>query len=459
MLCKENFVSRLGFIMTVAGCAIGLGNVWRYPFIAGMSGGAIFVLFYLFFLLLLGIPVLMIELSIGRAAECSPVKAFTKLVPNRRSWKYMGYLSLLGSLLLMSFYSVITGWLLYYFGHLIQGEFVNLSTEQIQTKFAKLLSNPYDQLWCALATIFVSCLVCYRGIQKGVEKFTKPGMIGLFIILIVLVIKALSLEHADIGLKFYLMPNLDNLNKIGIPLTVYNAMNQAFFTLSIGIGAVLAIAAYAKKGHSLLKEAAIICSLDTLVALCAGLIIFPACFNYNLTPDQGPTLIFITLLNMFNQMDNGLLWGALFFFFLFIAALLTMIAVIEAIIANCCDLFNWTRTKSSWTNCVVLTLLATPIILGFNVWKDIKPFGEGSDILSLADFILSNNLLPIGSIIMLIFCTTRYGWGWDKCIAEINQGDGIKLKGGRYMHIYFKYVLPVMILGIFLMGYYQLFFK
>lgn len=459
MSYRENFVSRIGFLMVVAGCAIGLGNVWRFPYITGESGGAIFVLFYLFFLVALGIPILMVELSIGRAAECSPVKAFTKLAPGHKHWKLLGLVTLFGLYVLMSYYSVITGWILYYVGHIVQGDFTNLQQSQISEKFQGQLNSPSDQFWCTFATLFIACLICYKGIQRGIEKFTKPAMAGLFILLLVLIAKAFSLEKANVGLEFFLSPNLENLEKVGLPTAIYNAMNQAFFTLSIGIGTVLAIAAYSKSGHSLLKEAAIICSLDTVVAIAAGLIIFPACFNYGITPDQGPYLIFITLLNMFNQMDNGIIWGSMFFFFLFIAALLTMIAVIESIIANCCDLFDWSRQKSSAINLLLMTVLSVPIVLSSNILAFIHPLGKGSDLLSLADFFVSNNMLPIGSLLMVIFCTSRYGWGWEKCTEEINKGNGIKIGKSRIMFYYFKYVLPVMILTIWTIGYYQMFFK
>lgn len=456
---KENFVSRLGFLMVVAGCAIGLGNVWRFPFITGESGGAIFVLFYLFFLITLGLPVMLVELSIGRAAQASPVKAYPKLTPHNKKWIGLGLLSLFGLYLLMSYYSVITGWILYYLGHLVQGDFSKLNNEEVDAKFINLLNSPSDQFWCTLATIFISCLICYRGLQKGVEKFTKPAMIGLLLILIVLVIKSLSLEKAHIGLAFYLMPNLDNLEKVGLPLAIYNAMNQAFFTLSLGTGAVLAIGACAKKDHSLLKESLIICSLDTIVALAAGLIIFPACFNFGITPNQGPTLIFQTLLHMFNMMDHGIVWGSLFFFFLFIAALLTMLAVIEAIIATCSEIFNCSRAKSSLVNFFILVAISTPIMLGYNVLSSVQPLGEGSTILDFADFLMSNNLLPIGSVLMIIYCTSRFSWGWDNFVNEINQGIGIKLTYKKWLYYYFKFVIPCMIITILAMGYYQIFFK
>ncbi|MBR1924045.1 MAG: sodium-dependent transporter [Ruminobacter sp.] len=452
------FASRLGFLLVAAGCAVGLGNVWRFPFITGQCGGAIFVLIYIVFLFLLGIPILTVELAIGRSSGCSVVKAFTSISPNFRRWGVIPVISMFGLYMLMSYYSVIAGWLVYYFVQVAEGSTIGLSQTEIGAKFNSLQADPYIQLAYVFMVIATVCFICYRGLQNGVEKITKYCMVGMFLIMIVMAVNSLTLEGASAGMSFYLKPDLEAVEKVGWFNVILNAMTQVFFSLSVGIGSILIFGSYISKKHSLIKESSIIAILDTIVALLAGVIIFPACYTYGIKPDVGPTLVFQTMIQMFNQMPNGRIWGSVFFLFLSIAALTTVVAVIEGIIAGCMELFNWSRHKSAMVNFVVIPLLSVPVILGFNQWSGFTPLGSGSNILDLCDFIVTNNVLPIGALLMVMFCGSKTGWGWNGYVNEVNSGSGIKLPGAEFARIYYKYFVVSIIIVLLLTGYYGKFF-
>lgn len=451
-----SFGSRLGFILVTAGCAVGLGNVWRFPYVVGQSGGALFVLIYLVFLLALGVPVVTIELAIGRAARKTAARAFSTLVPGKK-WSVISWLCLLGLYGLMSFYCVVTGWLMFYAGRVVQGEVLSQSTNQISAFFGKLLSSPKDQIACSVAVLFVVCLICYRGVKEGVERFVKPAMTGMLILMVVLAGYSMSLDNASGGIEFFLKPDLEKAEQAGYLNVISNAMTQVFFTLSTGIGAILIFGSYTSRKHSLLKESLIITLIDTIVALLAGFIIFPACFNFGVNAGEGPGLIFITMPHVFAQMPGGMIVGSCFFIFLFIAAMTTVIAVVEALVAGCMELFGWSRHVSAMFNFVFVTALSVPVALGYNVWSGVHPLGGESTILDGLDFLVSKNLLPIGSLAMIAFCVLKSGWGWERFIGEVNTGTGIKLSQGKVVKNYFRFVLPAMILFIFIMGYYGMF--
>lgn len=454
---RDSFASRLGFILVAAGCAVGLGNIWRFPYIAGVSGGAIFVLFYILFLCLLGIPVMMVEFAIGRASRRSIGSAISTLKNNPKYWKIISFLGGMGCYILLSFYTVITGWLLYYTYELLIGNVGGLSTEEVNGLFNNMLSTPNSQVICTLIVILIGCLVCFKGLSNGVEKFTKPAMSFLFITMIVLAIHSISLDSSFNGLSFYLKPSIDSVNEVGWIKTIYNAMTQAFFSLSLGIGAMLVLGSFIDKRHSLLKESIFITLVDTLVAIVSGLIIFPACFSFGISPNSGPTLIFITMLNLFNQMPNGDIWGFIFFFFLLIAALTTVVAVIEGAINVTSEVFIWSRRKSVFINLIILSLISLPIILGFNEWSSIQIMGKGTNILDFADFLLSCNMLPMGALLMVLFCTTKYGWGWNNFVKEVNSGLGWKFPENNLSKFYFQYVVCGLIIVILIFGYFDKF--
>ncbi len=454
---RETFGSRLGFIFLSAGCAIGLGNVWRFPFITGQYGGAAFVLVYILFLLFLALPIMVMEFAVGRASQKSMSRSFSKLCPEHKIWSIWGYIGWAGNYILMMFYTVVTGWMLAYTYYSAAGTLAGMNSEAVGNFFGGLLSNPTELVsWMTLA-IVIGTVVCYSGLQSGVERVTKIMMAGLLIIMIALAVRAVTLEGADKGLEFYLKPDFNKLVSEGLGTTLYAALGQAFFTLSIGIGSMAIFGSYINRDKTLFGESLIITGLDTFVALTAGLIIFPACFAYGINPGAGPGLIFVTLPNMFNQMPNGQIWGALFFLFMSFAALSTVIAVFENIVACYMDFFNWSRQKSSLIMGVTIFFLSIPCALGFNVWSGFQPLGPGSGVLDLEDFILSNNLLPIGAIVYLLFCVTRYGWGWDKFVEEADAGEGAKFPRG--LRFYFTYILPVIMLVILGVGYYQTFAK
>lgn len=462
---RETFASRLGFIFLSAGCAIGLGNVWRFPFITGQYGGAAFVLIYILFLLMLAMPIMVMEFAVGRASGQSMSRSFLVLRPEHKIWSLWGYIGWAGNYVLMMFYTVVNGWMIAYTYYSFSGKLEGLNAEAVGNVFGGMLANPYElTFWMAVVILF-GALVCWAGLQSGVESITKAMMCGLLLLMLILAVRSTTLEGADKGLEFYLKPDLTKLftDKSGnisykqLGTTLYAALGQAFFTLSIGIGSMAIFGSYIKRDRSLLGESLIITGLDTFVALMAGLIIFPACFAYGINPGAGPGLIFVTLPNMFNQMPDGRIWGALFFLFLSFAALSTVIAVFENIVACFMDRFGWSRHSSVAFMTVTILLLSIPCALGFNVWSEFQPLGAGTGVLDLEDFIVSNNLLPIGALVYLTFCVTKYGWGWDKFIAEADTGKGAKFP--KSMRFYFTYIVPVIILLILGMGYYQTFGK
>ncbi len=452
---RETLGSRLGFIFIAAGCAIGLGNVWRFPFIAGQYGGAAFVLVYLFFLLALAMPVLIMEFAVGRAARLSVGAAFKALRPEHKPWHVYGYIGVFGNYLLMMFYTTVSGWMLAYCWYLASGQLTGLEPAKVGEFFGNTLADPYAQIGWMLATVAIGFGVCAMGLRAGVERVTKVMMSGLFLLVIILALRSVTLDGAAEGLKFYLMPDFSKLTEKGLGVSLYAALGQAFFTLSIGIGSMAIFGSYLDKERSLTGESLNIVALDTFAALMSGLIIFPACFAFGVQPDAGPGLIFVTLPNIFNQMPAGTLWGTLFFVFMAFAALSTVIAVFENIVAFGMDVLKLSRGRSVLINFFLVALLSVPCALGFNVWSGFAPMGEGSVVLDLEDFILSNNLLPLGSLVFLLFCTTRYGWGWDKFIAEADQGTGLKFPA--LLRPYFTYVLPAIMILIFIVGYYQKF--
>ena len=454
---RETFGSRLGFIFLSAGCAIGLGNVWRFPFITGQYGGAAFVLIYVAFLLFLAMPIMVMEFSVGRASRLSPSRSFEVLCPEHKVWSLWGYAAWIGNCLLMMFYTTITGWMLAYTYNSAAGTFAGLNTDAVGQFFGKFLESPTQMVgWMTLA-VFIGAVVCFSGLQRGVERVTKIMMCGLLLIMITLAVRSVTLPGADKGLEFYLKPDFNKLISSGLGTTLYAALGQAFFTLSLGIGSMAIFGSYIEKDRSLFGESLIVTGLDTFVALTAGLIIFPACFAYGINPGAGPGLIFVTLPNMFNSMPNGQIWGTLFFLFMSFAALSTVIAVFENIVACFMDKLNWSRQKSTIVMALLIFVFSIPCALGFNLWKDIQPLGAGTGVLDLEDFIVSNNLLPIGSIIYLLFCVSRYGWGWDNFIKEADEGKGLKFP--NYLRGYFTYIVPVIMLIILGVGYYQTFAK
>ncbi|MBQ3763748.1 MAG: sodium-dependent transporter [Synergistaceae bacterium] len=462
---RETFASRLGFIFLSAGCAIGLGNVWRFPFITGQYGGAAFVLIYILFLLFLAMPIMVMEFAVGRASGQSMSRSFAVLCPEHKVWSLWGYIGWAGNYVLMMFYTVVNGWMIAYTYYSFSGKLDGLNAEAVGNVFGGMLANPYELTFWMAVVIVLGALVCWAGLQSGVESITKAMMCGLLLLMIVLAGRSVTLEGADKGLEFYLKPDFTKLftNPEGnfsmkhLGTTLYAALGQAFFTLSIGIGSMAIFGSYIKRDRSLLGESVIITALDTFVALMAGLIIFPACFAYGINPGAGPGLIFVTLPNMFNQMPNGRVWGALFFLFLSFAALSTVIAVFENIVACFMDRFGMNRHKAVSVMFVTIIFLSIPCALGFNVWSDFQPLGPGSGVLDLEDFIVSNNLLPIGALVYLSFCVTRYGWGWDKFIVEADTGKGLKFP--QSMRFFFTFIVPLVILLILGVGYYQTFAK
>lgn len=454
---REKFSSRLGFILISAGCAIGLGNVWKFPYITGKFGGAAFVLIYILFLILLGIPILVAELSVGRASQKSVAMSMDVLQPKGTKWHYFKYFAMAGNYLLMMFYTSVAGWMLYYFIKMASGDFVGLDKDSVAGIFGSMLQSPGLMVGFMIAVVLIGFGVCSRGLQKGVEKITKVMMLLLLLLMIILAVRSIFLEGGEEGLRFYLTPNFSALKENGILQVLFAALGQAFFTLSIGMGAIAIFGSYIDRSRSLTGEGIFITILDTMVALMAGLIIFPACFAYGISPDAGPSLIFITLPNVFNAMPGGRLWGTLFFLFMCFAALSTVIAVFENIISFGTDLTNASRKKVVAINLVAIILLSLPCVLGFNLLSGIQPLGAGSSVLDFEDFIVSNNILPLGSVVYVLFCTWKIGWGWDNFMAEANSGKGLKFP--RYIRLYIQWILPLIILFVFVMGYKSLFFS
>ena len=447
---REKLGSRLGFILLSAGCAIGIGNVWKFPYVVGQNGGGVFVLIYLIFLAILGIPVLSMEFAIGRAAQKSPVKMYQELEPKGTVWHIHGKAAMIGGYLLMMFYTTVAGWMVRYFVSTAAGDLSSLDVSGISQKFNQMLSDAPMMILYTGIVIAAAVLVCSIGLKNGLERVTKVMMLALLGIMVILAINSFFMPSGEQGIAFYLMPNFEEVQKIGIGTIIVNAMNQAFFTLSLGIGAMAIFGSYIGKERSLLGESVNVAILDTLVALSSGLIIFPACFAYGVDVDSGPSLIFITLPNIFNNLPLGRLWGSLFFVFMSFAALSTVLAVFEEITACTQDLFGWGRKKSCIVNGILLFVLSLPCSLGFNLLSFIQPLGEGTNIMDLEDFIVSNLILPLGSLVIILFCVLKKGWGWDNYIKEANTGKGLKMK--NFMRGYVTCVLPIMVIVLFVIG-------
>ncbi len=447
---RESFKSRLGFILVSAGCAIGIGNVWRFPYVAGENGGGLFVLLYLVFLVLMGIPVLTMELAVGRASRKSAVLGYKKLEKPKSKWHIHGWFCMFGCYLLMMYYTTVSGWMTSYFYKFATGTFESgMTSEQVSGVFSQLQSNPIEMvIWMAIITI-LGFLVCSRGIQKGIEKVSKVMMIALLVLILALAVNSILLSGAGEGLKFYLVPDFEKVSEIGIGNIVSAAMNQSFFTLSLGIAAMEIFGSYMSKDDTLPGESVKICALDTFVAIMAGLIIFPACFSYGVEPDQGPALIFITLPNVFVNMAGGRIWGTLFFLFMTFACFSTIIAVFENIISFCIDMFGISRKKSVVINAVIILIASLPCVFGFNIWSGFELFGQ--NVLGMEDFLVSNILLPVGSLIYLLFCVTKFGWGFDNYLTECNTGKGMKF--ARFLKPYFQFVLPILVLIVLVQGF------
>ena len=440
---RENFKSRLGFLLVSAGCAIGIGNVWRFPYVVGQNGGGLFVLLYLLFLITMGIPVLTMELAVGRASRKSSVGGYKALENSGSKWHIHGWFGVLGNYVLMMFYTSVSGWMLDYFVKFIKGDFTSgMSTEAVGGIFGNMLANPAEMAFWMVVTVIAGFVICSFGLQNGLERITKLMMCALMALIVVLAVHSITLPGAGEGVSFYLLPDIDKVRNVGLKNVVSAAMNQAFFTLSLGIGAMEIFGSYMSDSHTLPGEAARICVMDTFVAIMSGLIIFPACFSFGVQPDQGPPLIFQTLPNIFVNMTGGRIWGALFFLFMTFASFSTVIAVFENLIACGCDNFGWTRKKASAINCVIVLIASIPCVLGFNLWENLHIIG-GRGVLDSEDYIVSNLLLPIGSLVYLLFCVSKWGWGFDKYLAEANKGSGIKFS--PKLKPYFQYVLPVLI--------------
>lgn len=447
---RESFGSRLGFILVSAGCAVGIGNVWRFPFVTGQNGGAVFVLFYLLFLLCMGVPVLTMELAVGRASRKSAMLGYRTLEKKGHKWHIHGWFCMIGCYLLMMYYTTVSGWMVSYCYKFVTGTFkAGMDPETVGNIFGGLLANPLEMGGWMAFTVAAGFFICSFGLQKGLERITKVMMVALLVLIVILAVHSFMLPGAGEGIGFYLIPSLERAREAGFGNVITAAMNQAFFTLSLGIGAMEIFGSYMSKDHTLAGEALRICGLDTFVALMAGLIIFPACFSFGVQPDQGPSLIFITLPNVFVNMAGGRIWGALFFLFMTFASFSTVIAVFENLIASCTDNFGWSRKKAAIINCVFVFVASLPCVLGYNIWSDLHLIG-GRDVLDSEDFLVSNLLLPAGSLIYLLFCVTRWGWGFDKYLEQANTGFGMRLpKSWKY---YFQFVLPVLILIILIQG-------
>ena len=447
---RESFKSRLGFILVSAGCAIGIGNVWRFPYVAGQNGGGIFVLFYLLFLVIMGLPVLTMELAVGRASRKSAVLGYKALEKPGSRWHIHGWVAIFGCYMLMMYYTTVSGWMVTYFYKFVKGDFVSgMNAEQTGAAFAGLLSDPLQMAFWMILTVVVGFFVCSRGLQNGLEKISKIMMSALLVLIVVLAVHSLTLSGAGEGIKFYLVPNMDTVRQVGIKNVITAAMNQSFFTLSLGVAAMEIFGSYMGKEQTLAGEGVRICVLDTFVAIMAGLIVFPACFSYGVQVDAGPSLIFITLPNVFVNMAGGRVWGSLFFLFMTFASFSTVIAVFENIMSFGMDMFGWSRKKSALINCIIILVASMPCVLGYNVWSNLHIIGA-RDVLDSEDFIVSNLLLPIGSLIYLLFCVTKWGWGYDKYLEEANTGKGLKIAKG--LKTYFQFILPILILIILIQG-------
>ena len=445
---REHLGSRLGFLLLSAGCAIGIGNVWKFPWMTGQYGGGAFVLIYLLFLLVLGVPVLTMEFAMGRAAQKSPLKMYQALKPGSK-WGWHGYVCLLGNVVLMMFYTTVAGWMLQYFVDTARGVFVGLDTAAVEAKFGEMLASPGKMTVYMAIVVVLGFSIISIGIQKGLERVTKVMMMALIVLMFLLSLHSMTLSGGGAGLRFYLVPDFDRMWEIGVGNVIVGAMNQSFFTLSLGIGAMAIFGSYIGKERALMGEAVRVSLLDTMVALCSGLIIFPACFAYGVDVNSGPALIFMTLPNVFNHIALGRFWGSLFFLFMTFAAFSTVLAVFENIVCCVGELTGWSRKKACLICCVGIFLLSLPCLLGYNLWSGVRPIA-GHDILDSEDFMVSNVMLPLGSALFVLFCTVRYGWGWKNFMAEANEGTGLKV--AQWMRPYMTYVLPVIVLVIFIIG-------
>lgn len=447
---RESFKSRLGFILVSAGCAIGIGNVWRFPYVAGENGGGLFVLFYLFFLIIMGLPVLTMELAVGRASHKSAVQSYQALEKPGSKWHIHGWFAILGCYLLMMYYTTVSGWMVTYFYKFITGAFSpGMDTDATNAVFNRLLADPKQMTFWMVLTVIAGFLVVSMGLQNGLEKISKFMMSALLLLIVVLAVHSLTLSSAGKGLSFYLIPDLGAVRKIGLGNVIAAAMNQAFFTLSLGVAAMEIFGSYMSRDNALAGEGVRICALDTFVAIMSGLIIFPACFSYGVEVGSGPKLIFITLPNVFVHMNGGRIWGTLFFLFMTFASFSTVIAVFENIMSFGMDMFGWTRRKAALINCVIILIASMPCVLGYNVWSNLHLIGD-RDVLDTEDFLVSNLLLPIGSLVYLLFCVTKWGWGFDQYLAEANTGTGLKIS--PRLKYYFQFILPMLILIILIQG-------
>ena len=446
---RESFQSRLGFILVSAGCAIGIGNVWKFPYVTGQNGGGVFVLFYLLFLTIMGVPILTMELAVGRSSRKSVIQAFHTLEPKGSKWHIHGWVAIAGNYILLMYYTTVCGWMFGYFFKFLAGTFTGLDSTAISGVFSAMLASPLELLgWMALSLV-LGVLVCSMGVRNGLERITKVMMLGLLGLIVVLAVHSLTLEGALEGVKFYLLPDFGRALESGLSNVIVAAMNQAFFTLSLGMAGMQIFGSYMSKDNTLTSESIRICLLDTFVALMAGLIIFPACFSFGVEPSAGPPLIFETLPNIFANMTGGRIWGALFFLFMTFASFSTVTAVFENLLASCCDNFGWSRKKSALLNGLFLLIAGIPCVLGHNVWSGVTLF-RGMGIMDTEDFLVSNLILPGGSLVFLLFCVTRYGWGFDKYLEEANTGTGIRMS--RKLKPFFQFVLPVLILVILIRG-------
>lgn len=450
---REKFSSRLGFILISAGCAIGLGNVWRFPYLVGQNGGAAFILIYLFFLVMLGIPIMTSEFAVGRGSRLSVASSFKALEPPGKKWHLYSYLGMAGNYLLMMFYTVISGWIFAYIVKMLKGDFVGMDAAGVQSQFNTMVADPWVQILCLVIVVLLGFGICSLGLKNGVEKITKVMMVLLIVLMVALAIHSVTLKGAGEGLRYYLVPDFSKIAERGVATVLFDAMGQAFFTLSIGMGSMAIFGSYMEKDKRILGEAINITALDTFVAVMAGLIILPACSASGVPMDAGPSLIFVTLPNIFNTMPLGQLWGALFFVFMLFAALSTLVAVFENILSFGMDLWGWSRKKACLINLIAILVLSLPALLGSNVWSGVQILGMS--ITDFEDFLVSNNILPIGSIVYVLFCVSKRGWGWKNFLQEANTGEGMKFPNIR---IYMKYVIPIVVLYIFIQGYIGKFF-
>ena len=452
---RETFASRLGFILVSAGCAVGLGNVWKFPYVCGNNGGAIFILIYLVCLFALGFPILVCEFAIGRGSGASIGTALRKLSGGKGRWHQFRWYGLCGNYLLMMFYTVVAGWMIYYVGVCAKGTLRQANVKEIEQYYQSFMQTPGKMMFFMLLVVALCIGVCALGLQNGIENITKKMMLALIVLMAVMAVNSVMLKGSSKGLSFYLIPNLENVKKRGLGNVIFDAMTQAFFTLSVGMGSMEIFGSYLGKERKLTGEAINVLVLDTLIAFVAGIIVIPACISFGIRPDAGPSLLFITLPNVFNEMPGSRVWGAMFFLFMSFAALSTIIAVFQNILSFAQDLWGWSLKKAIVFNAVLIIVLSLPCALGFNVWSFIQPLGAGTTIQDLEDFIVSNNILPIGSLIYLLFCVTKYGWGWDNFMKEANEGKGIKFP--KWPRIYITYILPLIVLFILVQGYIEKF--